>query len=106
MERCRHCLNDTQLVKWCDETPIMIDGVICTPVRYGEERRLAGVMEPCGDCGVLPGSIHHHGCDLETCPRCRRQSIDCDCDWGWDDDDEEEAIACFGFDEFEEPWVY
>ncbi|MGH8919215.1 MAG: hypothetical protein ACRD0H_12960, partial [Actinomycetes bacterium] len=35
----------------------------------------------CGDCNVLPGAVHHHGCDAERCPACRRQSISCGCVW-------------------------
>lgn len=39
--------------------------------------------ERCHDCGCLPGKFHHPGCDMEICPRCRQQAIQCGClnDW-------------------------
>jgi hypothetical protein len=45
----------------------------------------------CGDCGTKPGGFHHLGCDLERCPRCRRQLISCGC-WndGTEDEDEDD----------------
>lgn len=33
----------------------------------------------CPDCGVTPGDLHHHECDIERCPRCLRQLASCDC---------------------------
>lgn len=36
-------------------------------------------QKKCGDCGVRPGELHQHGCDIERCPRCGGQAIGCDC---------------------------
>lgn len=33
----------------------------------------------CHDCGTLPGSYHHEGCDMQRCPRCKEQFIGCGC---------------------------
>lgn len=33
----------------------------------------------CWDCGVSDGNTHHNGCEIERCPRCRGQLIDCGC---------------------------
>lgn len=33
----------------------------------------------CHDCNVLPGRLHHPGCDMELCPKCGGQLISCDC---------------------------
>lgn len=34
----------------------------------------------CHDCGAFPDNIHHMGCDMETCPVCKKgQLITCDC---------------------------
>lgn len=38
------------------------------------------VPERSGDCGVRPGGLHHHGCDLARCPCCDGQLISCG-DW-------------------------
>ena len=39
--------------------------------------------EPCHNCHCLPGRFHHPGCDMEVCPRCKQQAIQCNClnDW-------------------------
>ena len=33
----------------------------------------------CHDCDVLPGEVHHEGCDVERCPFTGKQRITCDC---------------------------
>lgn len=37
--------------------------------------------ERCHDCGIenKNGMIHHFGCDMERCPRCKGQLISCNC---------------------------
>jgi hypothetical protein len=37
--------------------------------------------ERCHDCNIINkiGNIHHFGCDVERCPKCKRQLISCDC---------------------------
>lgn len=37
--------------------------------------------EICHDCNILnkKGNYHHFGCDMERCPRCKKQLISCDC---------------------------
>lgn len=48
-----------------------------------ERRRVGGRgVSNCGDCGAPRGGLHHPGCDMERCPRCRGQLIMCGC---WDD---------------------
>lgn len=36
--------------------------------------------ERCHDCGALFGYYHHPGCDVERCPKCGEQLMDCSCD--------------------------
>ena len=33
----------------------------------------------CHDCGIVnkKGNVHHFGCDIERCPKCRGQLISC-----------------------------
>ena len=35
----------------------------------------------CHDCGILNkiGNLHHFGCDMERCPKCKGQLISCYC---------------------------
>jgi len=33
----------------------------------------------CGDCGVVEGQLHKHGCDMERCAYCNGQLISCAC---------------------------
>ena len=35
----------------------------------------------CGDCAIVnkKGNIHHFGCDIERCPRCKGQLLSCGC---------------------------
>lgn len=35
-------------------------------------------LKICGDCGVDPGETHKPGCDVEMCPGCGWQRIQCD----------------------------
>jgi hypothetical protein len=61
------------------ERVILVDGSY-ERVRFGTETgrwRVRG--ETCGDCGAPRGGFHHPGCDMEVCPRCRRQAITCGC---------------------------
>lgn len=40
------------------------------------------VNQRCHDCNIVnkEGNYHHFGCDMETCPKCSGQLIDCSCD--------------------------
>lgn len=35
----------------------------------------------CHDCGIenRVGNLHHFGCDVERCPKCKGQLISCNC---------------------------
>lgn len=104
MAVCRYCDDDMLASDTCVPDSIVIDGMSYPPVRYGAERGYRRVKHRYGDCGVLPGAVHHHGCDVERCPRCRWQSITCGCLWAgeehlsedWIDDMEELLLPSGG----------
>ena len=33
----------------------------------------------CRDCGAKRSHLHHFGCDMERCPKCKGQMISCGC---------------------------
>src|SRR5260370_26914047 len=82
MVACNDCSLEMTTEEGCTPQPIVIASIAYEPVRYGKERgwRRRPTMR-CGDCGVLPGNVHRHGCDMERCPRCGHQSITCGCLW-------------------------
>lgn len=50
----------------------------------------------CGDCGIQRQGFHHYGCDLEPCPRCRRQLLSCGCGDDPEHDDVVDILAVAG----------
>jgi hypothetical protein len=101
MAVCNYCDQEMTTADGCAVQPIVIQGQSYPPVRYGSEWGLKGIRHRCHDCGVVPGSVHHHGCDVERCPDCGDQSISCGCLWAG-----EEHLAEDWVDEMEEPlWL-
>jgi len=90
MAICRYCSQEMLEADGCTALPIMIGERTYDPVRYGSEPGLRREKARCHDCGVVPGNVHHHGCDMERCPACRGQSISCGCVWAGEavEDDE------------------
>jgi predicted Zn-ribbon and HTH transcriptional regulator len=95
MAICKYCQLEMNEADGCTGLPVpTIDGLL-NPIPYGAEQQhlkmspnpgqrhhgiLIGDPPRCHDCGVLPGSFHHPGCDWEECPRCHEQLIGCECD--------------------------
>lgn len=73
----------------CGQRKLIADGCSCHTVecngrtykriRYGEES-FEWKENCCHDCGARPGHFHHPGCDVEECPVCGEQLINCGCD--------------------------
>jgi hypothetical protein len=59
----------------CVAVPVRVKAGEFDPVAYGEEPGSDGQQRRCHDCDVLPGGLHHRGCDWEICPSCRQQLI-------------------------------
>jgi hypothetical protein len=82
---CSFCNQEMTVAEGCVTTPITIKGRAYANVRFGTEpgyrKRRGRPVARCGDCNVVMGAVHHHGCDMEVCPRCRGQAILCGCVW-------------------------
>lgn len=66
---------------WCEQE--MTARVGCTEEQYeimGEIYDRIPAADDCHDCAAPAGTLHHPGCDSETCPRCLGQSISCHCE--------------------------
>lgn len=92
MAVCDYCGLEMTVADGCTDAPISIEGRVYKPIRHGQEPGIKGVRVRCRDCGVMPGSVHHHGCDVERCPACGDQSISCGCIWAGEEHLSEEWI--------------
>ena len=79
MAECFRCKQEM-----CDESTITCkeynivnfpDGTKMSPVPYTPNDPKAR----CHDCNVAAGGSHHVGCDMEICPRCGGEFLECSC---------------------------
>ena len=66
MSVCKYCELEMTLADGCSESPIVIEGRSYAPIRFGDEPSYFEIRYRCGDCNVLPGRVHHHGCDTSV----------------------------------------
>src|SRR5262249_24795386 len=100
MAVCDYCGLEMKVADGCSDRPIVIGGHAYKTIKHRRYRDMQGGTGRCGDCNVLPGRVHHHGCDMERCPACRGQSISCGCVWAG-----EEHLSERWMDELEERFV-
>ena len=90
MAICFYCLDEMLATGECTAV-LHLHGQPVARRPYGTEPGWRRPTRRCGDCGVLPGSLHHLGCDVEMCPLCWRQAIGCWCRFDEDPLDEDEV---------------
>jgi hypothetical protein len=82
---CPFCGQDKRDAESCGGPMIQVAGRVYERVRLGQESgNRWEEFDFCPECGVSHGGLHHPGCDIEECPRCRTQYLSCDC--GGEDD--------------------
>jgi hypothetical protein len=76
MAVCADCRQEMRTAASCTaDVLILVDERFERP----RARRVYGPDGRCGDCGIRAGGYHHLGCEMERCPRCRRQLLSCGC---------------------------
>ncbi|MFP4512499.1 MAG: hypothetical protein ACLFRV_06090 [Acidimicrobiales bacterium] len=90
MAICNFCFDEMLAAGGCSKV-FHLDGRPIDRCPYGKEPGWPRPTQRCGDCGVLPGSLHHPGCDVERCPLCWHQAICCGCRFDEDPLDDEDV---------------
>ena len=77
--KCNYCKKDMSNEKTgsCVFSKVKIDGK-----EYERNVKYHDVNNRCHDCNIVNGKIHHFGCDMERCPKCKEQFVCCDCNNG------------------------
>ena len=88
MVKCEDCKKEMAKAGNCNKefAFIKLDGK-----RYRRNLSYFDVNGRCHDCNIInnKGNLHHFGCDIERCPKCKGQIISCEC-WKNDYDKEED----------------
>lgn len=77
MAKCKACNREMTTAKGCVVTHYndFGDGKKYERIPYEGDFN----SSRCHDCGCKSGELHHVGCDMEKCPKCKGQCISCDC---------------------------
>jgi len=77
---CPACGQDMRDAESCGGPLLQVAGEVFERVRFGQESgNRWEEFDFCPGCNVSHGGLHHPGCDIEECPRCRTQYLSCDC---------------------------
>lgn len=84
MVRCKDCKKGmrNKNTKSCKPDMIMILNEKTNETKwYKRDTEYFDNNERCHDCNIVnkKGNIHHLGCDMERCPKCKGQLISCRC---------------------------
>jgi hypothetical protein len=76
MVKCEDCGKEMMRANSCTKPRIMLKGK-----EYLRNTSYFDINKRCHDCNIenKKGNIHHFGCDVERCPRCKGQLISCGC---------------------------
>ncbi len=79
MAICKWCKKDmsNSNTNSCNQQVEFPDGVTMDAIPYDTD--YGDDNQRCHDCNVKRGGIHHPGCDMERCPKCKGQLISCGC---------------------------
>lgn len=87
MAICAWCDREMRTASTCTVVAFHSNGVPHSLARHGYELwRKWRARQRCGDCNVVPGGLHHPGCDQAECPVCAGQLLSCGCTFDEDGD--------------------
>ena len=83
MAVCKFCGKETVGASSCAECLVIIDGEKFQPIPHRNDCSpllpRGALPSRCAECNVMPGGLHHIGCGVEICPKCRNRWISCRC---------------------------
>ena len=91
MTKCTQCKKDMS----APETESCVSELIkIGDTEYEPNTSSFDCNKRCHDCNIVNegGNVHHPGCDMEKCPKCKGQLISCGCLDGNEDEEESEEI--------------
>ena len=79
MVKCKECKKEMNKADNCSKEFAFI---IIDSKKYRRNTSYFDVNERCHDCNIInkKGNLHHFGCDIERCPKCKGQIISCECE--------------------------
>ena len=73
MATCPDCQREMRLAPTCSSAFVVVVG----KKTLDRVRHPVSEIARCDSCYVMPGGLHHFGCDMEPCPSCGGQLIAC-----------------------------